>query len=95
MENCKPVSTPLEFGKRYEAVSKEEKSLDIKTYQTAIGCLNYASLISRPDLAVAVGVPSRFMANPGPEHWKGVKRVFRYIQGTLDYGLVYNYVRWN
>ena len=29
------------------------------------------------------------MANPGLEHWKGVKRVFRYIQGTLNYGLLY------
>ena len=46
-------------------------------------------MISRPDLAVAVGVLSKFMSNNGLEHWKGVKRVFRYIQGTLDYGLVY------
>ena len=65
MENCKPVSTPLGFGKKYEVLSKEEKSVDVKTYQMAIGCLNYATLISRPDLAVAVGVLSKFMANPG------------------------------
>ena len=89
MENCKAVSTPLEFGKKYEALSKEEKSVDVKKYQMAIGCLNYATLISRPDLAVAVGVLSKFMANPGLEHWKGVKRIFRYIQGTLNYGLLY------
>ena len=89
MENCKSVSTPLEFGKKYEALSKEEKSVDVKTYQIAIGCLNYATLISRPDLAVAVGVLSKFMSNPGLEHWKRVKRVFRYIQGTLNYGLLY------
>ena len=90
MENCKIVSTPLEFGKKYEALSKEEKSVDVKTtYQMAIGCLNYATLISRPDLAVAVGVLSKFMANRGLEHWKGVKRVFRHIQETLNYGLLY------
>jgi hypothetical protein len=76
MENCK-------------ALSEEEKSVDVKTYQIAIGCLNYATLISRPDLAVAVGVLSKFMSNPGLEHWKGVKRIFRYIQGTLNYGLLY------
>jgi len=59
----------------------------VKTYQIAIGCLNYATLISRPDLAV--GVLSKFMANPGLEHWKGVERIFRYIQGTLNNGLLY------
>ena len=89
MENCKSVSTPLEFGKKYEALSEKENPVDVKGYQIAIGCLNYATLISRPDLAVAIGVLSKFMANPGLEHWKGVKRVLRYIQGTLDYGLMY------
>ena len=76
MENCKSVSTPLKFGKKYEALSKEEKSDDVKTYQISIGCLNYATLISRPNLTVAV--LSKFMPNPGVEHWKGVKRVFRF-----------------
>jgi hypothetical protein len=89
MENCRSVSTPLEFGKKYEALNEEENPVDVKGYQIAIGCLNYATLISRPDLAVAIGVLSKFMANPGLEHWKGVKRVLRYIQGTLDYGLMY------
>ena len=59
------------------------------TYQIAIGCLNYATLISRPDLAVAVSVLSKFMSNPGVEHWIAVKRIFRYVQGTLNFGLLY------
>ena len=83
MENCKSVSTPLEFGKKYEALSEKENPVDVKGYQIAIGCLNYATLISRPDLAVANGVLSKFMANPELEHWKGVKKILRYIQGTL------------
>ena len=89
VENGKSVSTPLKFGKKYEAPSKEEKSVDVKIYQIAIGCLNYAILISRPDLAGFFAVLSKFMANPAPEHWKRVKRVFRYIQGTLNNGLLY------
>ena len=75
MENCRSVSTPLEFGKKYEALSEEDNPVGVKGYQIAIECLNYATLISRPDLAVAIGVLSKFMANPGLEHWKGVKRV--------------------
>ena len=34
-----------------------------------------------------MGVLSQFMANPGPEHWSGIKRVLCYIKGTLDQGL--------
>ena len=55
----------------------------------AIGCLTYAATISRPDLAAAVGVLSKFMAKPGKEHWQGIKRILRYVQGTLNYGLVF------
>eukprot|EP00253_Pinus_taeda_P014924 PITA_14924 len=44
---------------------------------------------TRPDIAHAVGVLSRFMSKPGKEHWTAVKRVFRYLRGTSDYGLCY------
>ena len=59
-------------------------------YQRAIGCLTYAATISKPDLSNAVSVLSKFMSNPGIEHWKGAKRVLRYIRGTLDNGLIYS-----
>ena len=61
--------------------------MDARQYEAAIGSLRYASIATRPDLSAAVGVLSQFMANPGPEHWSGVKRVWRYIRGTLDQGL--------
>ena len=83
MENCKPVSTPLEFGKKYEELSKDDERFDKRMYQRAIGCLTYAATISRPDLSIAVSVLSKFMSNPGIEHWKGVKHVLCYVQGTL------------
>eukprot|EP00253_Pinus_taeda_P018991 PITA_18991 len=44
---------------------------------------------TRPDIAHAVGVLSRFMSKPQKEHWTTVKRVFRYLRGTSDYGLCY------
>jgi len=37
---------------------------------------------TRPDIAYAVGVVSRFLANPGKEHWKAVKWILRYLRGT-------------
>ena len=46
----------------------------------------YAMVCTRPDIAHAVGVLSRFMSNLGKEHWTTVKQVFRYFHGTSDYG---------
>nr|GAT44721.1 predicted protein [Mycena chlorophos] len=58
-------------------------------YQSMIGGLMYAAICTRPDIAYAVGRLSQFAANPGPEHQAACKRVFRYLSGTRNYGLVY------
>ena len=58
-------------------------------YASVVGSLMYAMVCTRLDIAHAVGVLSRFMSNLGKEHWKTVKRVFRYLRGTSDYGLCY------
>ena len=58
-------------------------------YASAVGSLMYAMVCTRPDIAHAVGVLSRFMSNPGKEHWTAMKQVFRYLHGTSDYGLCY------
>ena len=49
----------------------------------------YAMVCTRPDLAQSVSVVSRFMGEPGKEHWQAVKRIFRYLKGTSDVGLIY------
>ena len=51
-------------------------------YSSAVGSLMYAMICTRPDLAYAVSMVSRYMANPGKEHWKAVQWVFRYLSGT-------------
>ena len=87
MQNCNPVSTPLETGKRFERCGEDEETVDLKLYQAAIGSLNYAAIATRPDLSLVVGQLSQHMVRPGKEHWSGVKRVLRYLKGTLDFGL--------
>jgi hypothetical protein len=42
---------------------------------------------TRPDIAYAVGIVSRFMHNPGRPHWNAVKHIFRYLVGIQDYGI--------
>ncbi len=87
MENSKPVATPIEPGKRFQQMESEEDAFDVEMYRQAIGCLTYASTSTRPDLAAAVGMLAQYMSKPSKEHWAGVKRILRYIRGTLNYGL--------
>ncbi|KAK1652059.1 hypothetical protein QYE76_069864 [Lolium multiflorum] len=51
-------------------------------YSSAVGSLMYAMVCSRPDLSYAMSLVSRYMANPGKEHWKAVQWIFRYLRGT-------------
>lgn len=44
---------------------------------------------TRPDIAYAVSLVSRYSANPTPAHWNAVVRIFRYLRGTVHYELVY------
>ena len=52
-------------------------------YSSTIGSLMYAMVCTRPDIAHAVGVVSRYMNNPGKEHWDATKWILRYLRGTL------------
>ena len=87
MKDCKPVSTPLETGKTFHKRTTDEEPFDKETYQQAVGCLTYVSTATRPDIAAAVGLLSQYMADPSNDHWLGIKRLLRYIKGTLMYGL--------
>jgi hypothetical protein len=58
-------------------------------YQSAIGSLMYAMLGTRPDIAYAVGAVSQYCSNPGRGHWTAVKRILRYLKGTMNFSLEY------
>ena len=68
---------------------EEEEDMSHVPYVSIVGSLMYAMVCTRPDIAHVVGVLSRFMSKPGKEHWTAVKRVFKYLRGTNDYGLCY------
>ena len=58
-------------------------------YASVVGSLMYAMVCTRPDIAHAVGVLSRYMSKLGKEHWTTVKRVFRYLRGTIYHAICY------
>ncbi|MCO5597506.1 hypothetical protein L7F22_051584 [Adiantum nelumboides] len=47
----------------------------------------YAIICTRPDIAFAVGVVSRYMSNPSKKHWEAVKGLMRYLNGTKGLGV--------
>ena len=59
------------------------------SYASAVGRLMYAIVCTRPDIAHAVGVVSRYMNNPGKEHWMVVKWILRYLKGTTNQALCF------
>eukprot|EP00253_Pinus_taeda_P019706 PITA_19706 len=68
---------------------EEEEDMSCVPYASVVSSLMYVMVCTRPDIAHAVGVLSRFMSKLGKEHWTIVKRVFRDLCGTSDYGLCY------
>ena len=89
MERGKALSTPLppymKLCLNDCPKSDAEKAEMAKVpYSSAVGSLMYAMICTRPDIAFAVGVVSRYMSNPGKKHWEAVKGVMRYLNGTKE-----------
>ena len=87
MHDAKPVSTPLAAHFKLSSALCPVSDDDIEymsriPYSSVVGSLMYTMVCSRPDLSHALSVVSRFMANPGKEHWKAVQWIFRYLRGT-------------
>ena len=87
MEEAKPVCTPMVTRCNLSA-NDESAAVHQPTYRSMIGSLLYLTG-TRPDIMHAVGIVGRFLANPKETHLQAVKRIFKYIQGTLNYGLWY------
>ncbi|GJU21255.1 zinc finger, CCHC-type containing protein [Tanacetum coccineum] len=86
--NCSPVYTPVDPTVKF----RPNKGTPVSQleYSRAIGCLMYAMISTRPDIAFAVGKLSRYTSNPSALHWQALGRVFQYLKGTMDYGLTYS-----
>ncbi|CAH9143473.1 unnamed protein product [Cuscuta epithymum] len=95
MQDAKAVSVPLgshfKLSKEDSPKNKEERAQMQKVpYTSTIGCIMYAMVCTRPDIAHAVGVVSRYMGDPGKEHWKVVKWIMRYLKGTASNTLCFD-----
>ena len=94
MENSKRGFIPMRHGvqifKEHSPKTLEDRALMEKIpYASAIGSIMYAMLCTRPDVAFALSVTSRFQANPGESHWEAVKCILKYLRRTKDLFMVY------
>ena len=58
-------------------------------YSSTVGSLMYAMVCTRLDIAHAVGVVSRYMNDPGKEHWMAVKWILKFLRGTTSHALCF------
>ena len=87
MEDCKPFITPIQTSCKLRK-DDDLKSTDQRQYRSIIGCLLYVTT-SRLDVMQVVGQVERFQAAPKESHVLAVKRIFRYLKGTKEFGLWY------
>ena len=91
MIDCKPMSTPMDPNVRLQ--EDEGKDLeDVTMYRQLVGSLIYLTLI-QPYISYPVGVVSRYMSNPKKPHLDAVKRILKYIKGTINFGILYKEIK--
>ena len=87
MEESKPISTPMITVCK---LSKDNESLEVDhtMYRSMIGSLLYVTA-TRPNVMQAEGLVARLQSSPKEMHVTTVKIIFKYLKGTMDYGLWY------
>ncbi|KAA0044919.1 putative mitochondrial protein [Cucumis melo var. makuwa] len=87
MANCNLVSMPMEVSLKLVR-DPEGRKIDNTLYKKIVGSLMYLTA-TEPDIMHAVSIISRYMEFPTVMHLLVAKRIFRYLQGTSEYGLFY------
>jgi len=87
MSDAKPAATPMAVGTQLPKLDNQQKC-DFQ-YREADGSLLFAAMVTRPDIANAVAQVLQHLCAFGNEHVAAVKRILRYLRGTMDIGLTY------
>lgn len=89
MLDCKYVSTPMIAN--FKLLTSDTEILDdnVYEYRQLVGCLNYLSLCTRPDITFSYSQLSQYLCNFNKSHWIAAKRVLSYLAGTINYGLCF------
>lgn len=88
MQDAAPNATPMTTGLTFETEQDSGEQQHMQ-YAELVGGLLYLATTTRPDIAYATNVLSRFMTSNNDKHWRAAKGVLRYLAGTIQLGLVY------
>jgi hypothetical protein len=87
MANCKAIDTPLSSTEKLSVTEGRSLSMDDSTrYRSLVGALQYLTL-TRPDISFAVNKVCQFLHAPTTSHLSAIKRILRYVKGTINLGL--------
>lgn len=87
MTDSKPVSTPMATTERLSLYDGDKLGPhDASRYRSIVGALQYLTL-TRPNISFAVNKVCQFLHAATTVHWAAVKRILRYVRGTLHLGL--------
>ncbi|OWZ07582.1 Copia protein [Phytophthora megakarya] len=94
MDTAYPMNSPMttdavKLEPSSDNAHKQDKRLP---YRSLVGCLQYLVSGSRPELATAIRILSKFLEKYNTVHWSAAKRVLRYLSGSRNMGLHYNLV---
>ena len=85
MDQANSISTPM-ISSTHLSKFRGNAIPNDSQYRSIVGALQYVT-ITRPEISFSVNKTSQFMQNPTDEHWKAVKRILRYLKGTINFGL--------
>jgi hypothetical protein len=85
-----PMVQSSELMNKSPCSESDSKRMIGVPYREAIGSLLFLAVRTRPDISVAVSILSKHVQCRRPYHWEGIKRVLRYLNGTMSKGLTYN-----
>lgn len=90
LSEIKPSDTPVDPN-TVLVRDMDSEQFDEYKYRQAVGCLTFATVTVRPDIAYAVNLVSRFQHCATKTHWNAILRIFRYLKHTSNFGIEYVY----
>lgn len=85
MQFAKSVSTPMTTGQKF-FTDRSDQVKNVQLYRSIVGALQYAT-ITRPEITYSVNKVCQFMHALLESHWQAVKRILRYLAGSLNSGI--------
>lgn len=93
MRDCHGVATPADPNQTMN--NYEESDASTYPYRELIGSLMYLAVGTRPDIAYAVGIASRFLEKPTVAHERAAKRILKYLKRTINFGILFSHSKIN